>query len=115
MGYGLAKTNVFPDNLQYTKFKTISSQECIPAYANGSIPQAGLICAKGLLSSICFGDMGDPLVSALSGRLLGIAVSTWGDCEVNHPQTYIDVVPYMSWIIKIMNDFRFEEHIPKRI
>lgn len=109
MGYGVVKTSVFPDNLQFAKFKTINSEEC--PYAK-SVAKGSLVCAKALLSSLCFGDMGDPLVSALSGRLLGVAISTWGDCDVNRPQTYTDVTPYMDWIVKTINEFAFAQYTP---
>lgn len=112
MGYGLAKTNVFPDNLQHTTFKTIASQECAPHTLN-LIPKDSLLCAKGTLSSLCFGDMGDPLVSAYSGKLVGLAISTWGDCEVDHPQTYTNIHPYIDWIDGVMNFFAFVQNTPE--
>lgn len=103
MGYGLVFTNVFPQNLQFTKFKTIDLKECAPN---------SMVCAKGSQSSMCFGDIGGPLVSVNSGRLVGIAVSTWGDCEVNRPQSFSGIPPYIKWIDSVMKSTGFVQNTP---
>lgn len=103
MGYGLVYTNVFPQNLQYTQFKTVDLKECAPDTG---------VCAKGTQSSLCFGDIGGPLVSAITGRLVGIAISTWGDCEVNRPQSFTAISSYIKWIDGIMKSTGFVQNTP---
>lgn len=106
MGYGLVYTNVFPQNLQYTKFKTVDIQQCGNIQSLNLIPKYGTVCAKGTQSGLCFGDMGDPLVSADNGKLVGIAISAWGDCDVG-PQRFTGIFPYIEWIKKVMNPVAF--------
>lgn len=108
LGYGLVKNSVFPDNLQHTKFQTT---ECAP-HTLDLVPKDSLVCAKGVLSSLCVGDMGDPLVSGLTGKLVGVAISTFGDCDVDRPQTYISVSPYIDWIHRTMDSFSFVQNTP---
>lgn len=103
MGYGLVVTNEFPQNLQYTTFKTIDVKECAPNT---------MVCAKGPQSSLCFGDIGGPIVTPHIGKLVGLAISTWGDCEVNHPQSFIGISSYMKWIDSVMKSTGFVQNTP---
>lgn len=98
LGYGRVSEDIFPQNLQYTKFNTINKLECTTDEYK-LIPDYRVACAKGTQSSICIGDVGGPLVSA--GKLIGVAISTWKECEVDHPQGFTDILPYVEWIYGI--------------
>lgn len=97
-GYGLVKTKVLPHNLQYTKFNTIDMQNCVKEIdLHKLISKYSLVCAKGVQSSLCIGDVGGPLVSADTGKLVGIGIFTYRDCEVG-PQGFTGIYPYIEWI-----------------
>lgn len=99
MGYGL-KNLIFeglPDNLQYTEFAITNFEKCV---ANAtSINKSGVVCAMVQQGRLCYGDIGSPLVSPESGKLVGIAVtSSWHDCEVGRWQSFTDINSYNKWI-----------------
>lgn len=101
MGYGRVSEDVFPHNLQHTQFNAINKQECV-SFEHTFISDYNdyhVICAKGSQSSICIGDVGGPLVS--SNKLVGIAISTWGNCELDRPQGFTSIAPYIEWIVGI--------------
>lgn len=109
MGYGLINEKVFPKQMQYTKFKTIGLHECAPIKLN-LIPKDSLICAKDAQARICLGDAGGPLISD-TGKLMGVAISTWGDCEVG-PQSFTGTYAYIEWIHKVMKTMTFLQDAP---
>lgn len=111
MGFGLVNDKVFPHNLQYASFKTIPLNECAPVKPN-LIPKDSLICAKDVQSRLCLGDAGNPLVNSYTGKLMGIAVSTWGDCEIG-PQSFTGINAYIDWINRIMNDIAIKQNAPE--
>lgn len=96
MGYGFVKPKVFAQNLQYTHLETVDAQEC-RLDAENAILKNNIICTKGTQSAICFGDGGSPLVTADTGKLVGVAIFTWGDCEVG-PQGFTGISAYADWI-----------------
>lgn len=110
MGYGLATAKVFPKNMQYANLKTVGLQECAPIKPR-LIPKDSLFCAKDAHATICLGDGGGPLVSAKTGKLIGISVSSWGDCEFG-PQGFTGIGAYFNWINGIMNPIQFLDNRP---
>lgn len=103
-GYGLVDVKLFPHNLQYTKFKIIDLNECIPNAQNFT-PKHSRICAKDTRSRLCFGDVGGPLV--FDGKLIGFAIYTHGDCEVG-TQGYTGIFAYIKWIENVMKLFALD-------
>lgn len=104
MGYGRVNEDIFPHNLQYTEFNTIGKLECTTDEYK-LVRNYHVVCAKGTQSSICTGDVGGPLVSG--GKLIGVAISTWNECEVDHPQGFTSIIPYMEWISGITFVFSY--------
>lgn len=104
MGYGL-KNLIFegvPENLQYTHFKIFDLRNCAPN-ALKSIRKNGVLCAIIIQGRLCYGDMGGPLVSPDTGKLIGLAISsTWHDCEISRPQSFIGISNYYKWIASII-------------
>lgn len=97
MGYGLVKTNVLPQNLQYTKLKTIDMLLCTESTHN-LISKYSVVCANGTQASLCAGDKGGPLVSATTGKLVGTAIFTSRDCKEGLPQGFAGIFAYTEWI-----------------
>lgn len=97
LGYGLVSFNVYPQNLQFSNMKTIGLQECIKNTYNVTLKN-GFVCAKGAETSLCVGDVGAPLVSADTGNLVGVAIYIGGDCELNRPEGFTGIIPYIKWI-----------------
>lgn len=97
MGYGYVKPKIFPQNLQYIQLKTVDLQQCVKNTQN-LISKNGVICASGNEVSICSGDVGGPLVSALTGKLVGVAISTQKDCTAGLPQGFTGIFAYTEWI-----------------
>lgn len=112
MGYGIANlaSKVFPKNLQYTKLRTVGLQECAPIKPH-LVPKDSLVCAKDAKSTICLGDGGGPLVSPKTDKLIGIAVSSWGDCEAG-PQGFTSTTAYIDWINRIVGTIKFLDSRP---
>lgn len=106
MGYGLVDRKLFPHNLQYTKFNIIDLKECV-SNAQNFTPKHSLICAKNSQSRLCFGDVGGPLVSTKTGKLVGFAIFTHGDCEVG-PQGFTGIYAYIKWIDNVMKLFALD-------
>lgn len=97
-GYGLVKTKVLPHNLQYTKFNVIDTKNCVKEIETHKlISKYSIACAKGISSSLCIGDVGGPLVSVDTGKLVGVAIFTYRDCEVG-PQGFTGIYAYREWI-----------------
>lgn len=97
-GYGFVKTKVLPHNLQHTKFNIIDMHKCVKDIdMNKLISKHSVVCAKGIQSSLCIGDVGGPLVSADTGKLVGLAIFTYRDCEVG-PQGFTGIYAYLEWI-----------------
>lgn len=105
-GYGLVDVKLFPQNLQYTKFKIIDLKECVSNPKNFT-PKNSLICATDTQSRLCFGDVGGPLVSTKSGKLVGFAIFTHGDCEVG-PQGFTGILPFIKWIENVVKLFALD-------
>lgn len=97
LGYGRVSPNIYPENLQFTNFKTLDLQECLKKTYNLTSKNS-LVCAKGVQSSLCTGDIGDPLVSADTGKLIGVAIYIGKDCELNRPQGFTGITSYINWI-----------------
>lgn len=112
MGYGMANlaSKVFPKNLQYTTLRTVGLQECAPVKPN-LVPKDTLICAKDAKATICLGDGGGPLVSPKTNKLVGIAVSSWDNCEFG-PQGFTSTTAYLGWINGIMGTIKFLDSRP---
>lgn len=96
-GYGLVKPKLFPQNLQYASLKTVDLQEC-ELNEHNSLAKDSIICTKGGRSRLCLGDGGGPLISDENGKLIGVAIFTWGECEQGGPQGFTGVLPYLDWI-----------------
>lgn len=110
MGFGRvsATDNIFATTLQHTKLKTIDVQECLSNVQNmHNLTNArnSLICASGSETSICRGDKGGPLVSAKTGKLIGIASYADGNCTVGRPDAFTGISPYIQWIESIIEDY----------
>lgn len=106
LGYGRVNEDIFPQNLQYTKFNTINKLECTTDEYK-LMPNYHVVCAKGTQSSICIGDVGSPLISG--SKLIGVAISTWKECEVDHPQGFTSIKPYVEWIDGITFVFSYSD------
>lgn len=104
MGYGLKNLIIdgIPKNLQHTKFRLTDLRKCAPNVLT-KIRKNGVVCGNVLQGRLCYGDVGSPLISMDTGRLIGIAISSnWQDCEVNRPQSFIGVSAYFKWIETII-------------
>lgn len=100
MGYGLVNLIVdgIPENMQYTNFKMTELRKCAPN-AEKPFGRVGVICANVIQGRLCHGDMGAPLVSPDTGKLVGIAISsTSNNCEVSLVQSFIDISAHRIWI-----------------
>lgn len=102
MGYGL-KNLIFegiPDNLQYTKFKVAELNGCVRSpNAVKSIRRDSVVCGIVVQGRLCHGDIGSPLVSPETGKLVGIAISAGeNDCEVSRWQSFSGISVYKNWI-----------------
>lgn len=100
MGYGLVSFNEFAQNLQYTNMETVDLKECLSKKYNLTSKNS-LVCAKGTQSSLCIGDVGGPLVSIDTGKLIGISIYIGGDCELNRPEGFTGIIPYIEWIKEV--------------
>lgn len=110
MGFGRvsATDNIFATTLQYTKLKTINLEECVSNTQNlHKLTNAknSLVCASGSETSICRGDKGGPLVSAKTGKLIGIASYANGNCTLGSPDAFNGISPYIQWIEGIIEDY----------
>lgn len=97
MGFGRVTNKTFAKTLQHTKMQTLELQQCI-ANTQYLISKNSVVCALSEQSGICHGDLGGPLVSANTGKLVGIATYVDKDCEVGHRQGFTGVSAYMQWI-----------------
>lgn len=97
MGFGRITDKKFAKILQYSQMQTIEMQKCI-ADTQYLISKNSVVCAVGTQSSICKGDLGGPLVSANTGKLIGIATFVDADCEVGRRQGFTGVSAYIQWI-----------------
>lgn len=110
MGFGRVSTTdkILATTLQYTKLKTIDVQECLSNTRDShNLTEAknSLICASGPETSICRGDKGGPLVSAKTGKLIGIASYADGNCTLGSPNAFNGISPYIQWIEGIIEDY----------
>lgn len=110
MGFGRVSSTdkIFATTLQYTKLKTIDSQECVSNTKDLHSLTEGknsLICASGSETSICRGDKGGPLVSTKTGKLVGIASYADGNCTLGSPDAFNGISPYIQWIEGIIEDY----------
>lgn len=102
LGYGL-KNLIFegiPDNLQYATFRAAELSECVQSpSAVKSIRKNGVVCGFVVQGRLCFGDIGAPLQSLETGKLVGIAISSGGhDCEVSRFQSFSGIAVHKKWI-----------------
>lgn len=106
MGFGRVSTTykIFAKTLQYTELKTIDWHECV-SNTDNLISKHSLVCANGSDTSICTDDIGGPLVSAKTGKLIGIASYADENCTLNSPQTFTGLKPYMQWIEGIIDEY----------
>lgn len=110
MGFGRvsATDKIFATTLQYTKLKTIDLKECLSNTKdlhNLTEVKNSLVCASGPKTSICRGDKGGPLVSAKTGKLIGIASYADGNCTLGSPDAFNGISPYIQWIEGIIDDY----------
>ena len=97
MGFGFLKNDQMPQNLQFTKLKTVGLQEC-KQDTQKLISKNGIVCASETNTVLCHGDLGDPLVSSDTGKLIGVTIYALGDCQVGDPQGFIGISAYIEWI-----------------
>lgn len=100
MGLGVKHLVIdgMPEVLQYTTFNVTNLEKCVPALMR-SISKLGLVCAQVVQGRLCYGDIGGPVVSPDTGKLLGIAISaTDNECEVSQWQSFADIASYDQWI-----------------
>lgn len=101
VGYGLVNNDVLAQNLQFTKLKTIDMQQCVETTEN-LISKYSVVCANQTEASLCTGDKGGPLISAKSGKLVGVAIFTSTDCKAGLPQGFAGIYAYTEWIDGVM-------------
>lgn len=101
MGFGRTSENKHAKTLQHAKLITVELQRCV-ADTQHLISKNSVVCVIGTQSSICHGDLGGPLVSARSGKLMGVATYIDKNCEVGRRQGFTGITAYMQWIEGVM-------------
>ena len=97
MGFGLIKDKIIPQNLQFTKLKTVDFRECVKD-TQKLISKNAIVCANETNTVLCDYDLGDPLVSTDTGKLIGIAIISDKNCQLGHPQGFTGISAYAEWI-----------------
>lgn len=110
MGFGRinATERIFATILQYTKLKTIDSDECVSnvmILQNFADAKNDLICASGSTTSLCTGDKGAPLVAIKTGELVGIASYADADCALGSAHGFTRIRPYIQWIEGVIDEY----------
>lgn len=105
MGFGRVSVTdkIFATRLQYSKLKTVDLQQCVQNTEN-LISQHSIICADNAQTqaNICKGDVGSPLVSVDSGKLIGIAGYADKNCKLGHTHGFTGISAYMQWIESVI-------------
>ncbi|XP_043853325.1 kallikrein-7-like isoform X2 [Dromiciops gliroides] len=100
-GATISPDETYPDNLQCTDVKLISTSDCKKIYKH--LLKEAMLCAgiPDSKTNTCRGDSGGPLVC--DGVLHGLV--SWGilPCgQPNEPGVYTEVCKFMPWILKTM-------------
>lgn len=93
---------VFATHLQYLDVNTLTNAECRRRFDDPlhlALIHDETLCAFAQHGQgICFGDIGDPLIS--NGQIIGIA--SWGRrCGLGVPDLYARVSAFSNWIQEV--------------